>query len=169
MVGIVSLLVAVVLGAPFGAATAAAIDDTDGLAVSMSVATTATFEAVIVRPFSTFEELPPTALRGSEDGTWSGIVVLPTAEDWFIVFEGIEPDGTATRSDTTTLTEFGVDPVVVAGEPEGPVSRSVDATTVWLGVGILFALGALGFLAWWTFAGGDGSEGGPPEGESVET
>ncbi|MDJ0790837.1 MAG: hypothetical protein QNJ71_02975 [Acidimicrobiia bacterium] len=156
MLVVLSIMVSVVLAAPFGEATAAAIDDEDGLAIEVSVEVNRASEAVLFRPFSTFEELPPTALRSLGDGTWGGVVVLPTAEDWFVVFELIEPDGATERSDTTTLVELGVDPVVVSGEPEAPVSSSFEASTWWLIVGMVLALGALGALAWWTFGTTDG-------------
>jgi hypothetical protein len=77
------------------------------------------------------------------------------------VFDAIDPDGEAFRSDTTSLTALGVDPVVVAGPPAAPVpSRGIDASTQWLIAAVLLAAGALGALAWWTFAGaGDHGDG----------
>lgn len=144
----------VVLSSPFGTAEAAAIADDEGLTVEMSVAVSGTVSVVIVRPFSSFEQLPPTALVDRGDGTWGGLVVLPSAEDWSIAFDAIDPDGEAVRSQTTTLTALGVDPVVVAGPPDAPVpSRGVDASTLWLIAAVVLATAALGALAWWTFAG----------------
>ena len=147
-----ALVAAVVLAAPFGEATAAAIDDRDGLAIEVSVEVGTPSEAVLFRPFSTFEELPPTALRNLGDGRWGGVVVLPTAEDWFVAFEAIAPEGETTRSDTTTLVELGVDPVVVSGEPAAPVGSSIPTSTWWLIVGAVVGIAALGVLAWWTFS-----------------
>lgn len=155
------VLASVVLSSPFGSAEAAAIADDDGLTVEMSIAVSGTVSVVIVRPFSSFEQLPPTALVDRGDGTWGGLVVLPSAEDWSIVFDAIDPEGEAFRSETTTLTALGVDPVVVAGPPDAPVpSRGIDASTLWLIAAVLLAAGALGALAWWTFAGtgDDGDE-----------
>ncbi|HSJ70187.1 MAG TPA: hypothetical protein VLA29_00890 [Acidimicrobiia bacterium] len=160
IVHLLLVLASVVLSSPFGTAEATAIADDDGLTVEMSVAVSGTVSVVIVRPFSSFEQLPPTALVDRGDGTWGGLVVLPSAEDWSIVFDAIDPDGEAFRSDTTSLTALGVDPVVVAGPPDAPVpSRGVDASTLWLIAGVLLAAGALAALAWWTFAGtGDGGD-----------
>jgi hypothetical protein len=157
MLAITLFLAAVVLAVPFGEANAAALDDSDGLTIEVSVEIDGSYGVVLVRPFSSYEELAPTALRNLGDGTWGGLVVLPTAEDWFVVFDAIEPDGTSTRSESTTLTAMGVDPVVVQGEPEAPVSRSIDTSTWWLIAGAVLALAALGALAWWTFAPGDAS------------
>ncbi len=155
-------MASVVLANPFGIAEAAAIADDDGLTVEMSVAVSGTFSVVIVRPFSSFEQLPPTALVDRGDGTWGGLVALPSAEDWSIVFDAIDPEGEAFRSDTTTLTALGVDPVVVAGPPEAPVpSRGIDASAMWLITAVVLAMAALGALAWWTFAG-DRAEGDDP-------
>lgn len=147
-----ALIVAVVLTAPFGDATAAAIDIDDGLTIDVVVEVDGTYEAVLFRPFSSFEELAPTALRNLGGNEWGGAVALPTAEDWFVVFDAIEPDGTSIRSDTTSLSDLGVDPVVLAGEPEAAVSRSIDDSTWWLIAGSVLALAALGALAWWTFS-----------------
>ena len=161
MLAITSILLAVALSAPFGQADASAVDDREGLTVEVSVEVTGSFEVVIVRPFSSFEELPPTALIDRGDGTWGGTVRLPTAEDWSVVFDAIEPGGEAKRSDTTTLSAMGVDPVVVSGPPDEPLpGRPIPATTWWLIAGIVLALGALGVLAWWTFSGdGDDEDG----------
>lgn len=146
------LLLAVVLTSPFGDATAGAIDITDGLTIDIVVEVDGTYEAVLFRPFSTFEELAPTALRALGANRWGGAVTLPTAEDWLVVFDAIEPDGNAIRSDTTSLSALGVDPVVIAGEPEAPVPRSIDGSTWWLVTAAVLALAALGALAWWTFS-----------------
>lgn len=151
-------LLAVALAPPFGAAEAAAVSDVGGLTVEMTVELTRSTDVVLVRPFSSFEELPPTALRDRGDGTWGGFVVLPTADNWSVVFEVIDPDGSTVRSDTTDLIALGVDPVVVAGEPTTPLPRrAIDATTWWLIGGVTLALAAIGALAWWTF-GADQSD-----------
>jgi len=162
---IILVLAMATLASPFGSATAGATDVTDGLTIDVVVEIDGTYGAVLFRPFSTFEELAPTALRSLGGNEWGGAVTLPTADDWLVVFDAIEPDGNAVRSDTTSLSALGVDPVVIAGEPVEPVTRSIDGSTVWLFVGAVLALAALGFLAWWTFssdepeAGGDATDG----------
>jgi hypothetical protein len=146
-------LFAVTLTPPFGVAEGSAVSDVGGLTVEMSVEVTRSTDVVLVRPFSSFEELPPTALRNRGDGTWGGFVVLPTADNWSIVFELIDADGSTVRSDTTDLITLGVDPVVVAGEPTTPIPReTINATTWWLIGAVVLALGAIGALAWWTFS-----------------
>lgn len=160
MPAITIVLLAVVLAVPFGRAEAAAVDDTDGLVVDVSVEVDGEWSVVLVRPFSSFEELPPTALVDRGDGVWGGRVRLPTAEDWSIVFDAIDADGDAVRSETTTLTAMGVDPVVVEAPPSTPVpSEPIPATTWWLIAGIVLALAALGVLAWWTFSDREGDLG----------
>ena len=128
------------------------MSDVGGLTVEITVEVDKTFEVVLVRPFSSFEELPPTSLVAADAETWRGLVTFPSAEDWSIVFEGLEADGTASRSDTVTLTAIGVDPLVVAGEPSPLPSRSIARSTWWLIGAMITAVAALGVLAWWTFA-----------------
>jgi hypothetical protein len=118
---LLAILTAVVLTSPFGTATATAIDDTKGLTVEVTVEYSRSAVAVIARPFSDYEELPPTALVEGTDGTWIGWVELPTAQNWQIAFEAFESDGTATVSDGSTLTELGVDEIVIESEVEGPL------------------------------------------------
>ncbi|RLE15657.1 MAG: hypothetical protein DRJ28_03600 [Actinobacteria bacterium] len=147
----------VVLVAPFGAVEGKAVADDSGLTVEITVEVDRTFEAVLVRPFSSFQELPPTALQPIGNDMWGGLVTLPTAEDWNLVFDGLEAGGETFRSDSVTLTEIGVDPVVVAGEPIRLPDRAIDTATWWLIGGIAGALSALAALAWWTF-GSDATE-----------
>jgi hypothetical protein len=149
---LLAIVAVVVLTSPFGVAEGKAVSDEGGLVVEITVEVSKTFEAVLVRPFSSFEELPPTALVEVEIGTWSGLVTFPSATDWSLVFDGLEAGGEAFRSDTVTLTAIGVDPIVVQGEPAPPPGRSLDAATWWLVAGMLAALAALAALAWWTFA-----------------
>jgi hypothetical protein len=52
-----------------------------------------------------------------------------------------------------SLTDIGVDPLVVAGEPVPLPGRGLDSTTWWLIGAVTAALAALAALAWWTFAG----------------
>ena len=155
---LMAIIAAIALTSPFGAAEGTAIDDTDGLVITVSVEVTGTYEVVLVRPFSSFEELPPTALIAGNDGTWGGTVRLPSAENWSLVFDAIEPDGASDRSDTVTLIDLGIDPVVVDGAPIAPVDTGpVPTTTWWLIAGVVLAAAALGALAWWTFSDGDAS------------
>ncbi len=155
---LLAIIALVVLSSPFGAAEGAAVDDTAGLTVEITVEVDRTFEAVLVRPFSSFEELPPTALVALDADTWGGSVTFPTAEDWSIVFDGLEAGGEAHRSDTVTLTEIGVDPLVVIGRPTPRAGQGLDSSTWWLIVGMVFALTALAALTWWTFSEDEGEK-----------
>ena len=149
---LLALVALVVLAPPFGAAEGRAVSDEGGLVVEITVKVDRTFEAVLVRPFSSFEELPPTALVAMDPDTWGGLVTFPSATDWSLVFDGLEATGEAFRSDSVTLTEIGVDPIVMTGEPARLPSRSIDGATWWLIAAMVFALAAMAALAWWTFA-----------------
>jgi hypothetical protein len=149
-----ALIALVSLGAPFGDAEAGAVSLEDGMTIEVTVEVARTFEAVLVRPFSSYEELPPTALSDFGNGSWGGFVQLPSAENWSIVFDAFEPDGTTFRSDTTDLIALGVDKVVIEGEPTERVDRGgLTSATWWLVAAIVLVLAALGALTWWTFAG----------------
>lgn len=150
------LLAAVTLVSPFGEATAAAISDTDGLAVEIVVGYASGAEAVIARPYSAFEELPPTVLSDQGDNTYSGIVVFPTSENWSVGFEAFRSDGATDLSDGATLLELGVDPIVVSVPPIAPLPNDglVPGGGWWLVVAIGLALAALVVLGIWTFVPG---------------
>ncbi|GMQ92652.1 MAG: hypothetical protein BMS9Abin12_0129 [Acidimicrobiia bacterium] len=150
-----AIIAIVALSSPFGPVEGKAVSDEAGLTVQITIEVDRAFEAVLVRPFSAYEELPPTALVFIDTDMWGGLVNFPTAEDWALVFDGIESDGASSRSESVTLTEIGVDPLVVADEPARLPGRSIDSSTWWLiGAGV-FALAALAALAWWTFANED--------------
>ncbi len=150
---LLAILTAVVLTSPFGTATATAIDDTKGLTVEVTVEYSRSAVAVIARPFSDYEELPPTALVEGTDGAWIGWVELPSAQNWQIAFEAFESDGSATLSDGSTLIELGVDEIVIASEVEGPLPSEpwLPAGSIWLIVGIVSMVAALVLLSFWTF------------------
>lgn len=151
---VLAVIAIVVLASPFGAVEGSAVDDQNGLTVEITIEVDETFEAVLIRPFSSFEEIPPTALAPLDDDTWGGFVTFPTAENWLMVFDAHDSQGTATRSESMTLTDIGVDPLVVAGEPVERAGRSLDGSTWWLIGAVVAALGALAILAWWTFSDG---------------
>lgn len=156
---VLAVIAIVVLVSPFGVVEGRAVDDENGLTVEITVEVDETFEAVLIRPFSSFEEIPPTALAPLDDDTWGGFVTFPTAENWLIVFDAHDSEGTATRSESMSLTDIGVDPLVIAGEPAPLPGRGLDSTTWWLIGAVTAALAALAALAWWTFAADSGESG----------
>jgi hypothetical protein len=154
---VVLVLAAVTLVPPFGEATATAISDADGLAVEIIVSYRSSAEAVIARPYSAYEELPPTVLSDRGDGTFGGIVVFPTSENWSVGFEAFRTDGESDLSDGATLTEMGVDPIVVSLAPDAPLPSDglIPEGGWWLIAGIGLALAALGLVGWWAFSEAD--------------
>ncbi len=167
MPSVLALIALVVLASPFGGATAGAVSVDDGLTIEVTVEVTGAYEVVLARPFSSFQELPPTALSDLGDGTWGGFVTLPTAENWSLVFDAIAADGTAVRSDTVDLLALGVDRVVITGEPTVPAATGLSTATWWLIAAVVLILAALGALTWWTFGGDakpdDADEGDDPD------
>lgn len=166
---LLAILAVVLLASPFGTATATAIDDSDGLTVEVSVEYSETATAVIARPFSDFEELPPTALVEDSDGKWIGWVELPTAQNWQIAFEAFEPDGTSNLSTGSTLIELGVDAIVIKSDVEGPLPGKplLPVGSIWLIAGVVSMIAALVLLAFWTFGSWADAEDEDEDGETV--
>ena len=164
---LLAFLSAVVLASPFGVATASAIDDSKGLTVEVTVEFSEDAVAMIARPFSDFEELPPTALAKADDGGWIGWVELPTAQNWQIAFEAFGPDGEVSLSEGSTLIELGVDVIVIESEVVAPLPGEplLPTDSVWLIAGVLSMVAALILLAFWTF----GSWGDTDEDDTDET
>lgn len=148
------LIAAVMLASPFGEADATAIDLSEGLTIEISVEYDVEASAVIVRPYSDFEELPPTAMALQPDGSWFAWVELPTAQNWQIAFEGFRIDGTSDLSRGTDLIELGVDRVVIESEVAEPLPKKplIPSGSWWLVVAIVVAVLALVGLAYWAFA-----------------
>ncbi len=167
---ILGLLASVVLAAPFGSASAAAVGDTNGLEVLVTVEYESGAEAVIARPFSQFEELPPTAMVDNGDGTWTTVVRLPTFENWTVAFEAFPAGGGSDVSDGATLIDMGVDPVVVTPDVEAPLPADplIPDGSWWLIIGIGLAIAALIALSVWTF-GGDPDDGTSATDDELET
>jgi hypothetical protein len=154
---VVALVALILLPSPFGEAEAEAVSLDDGLTIEVVVDVEGPFTVVLAQPFSSFEQLPPTALANLGDGSWGGFVELPTAQNWSLVFDAFESDGTTVRSQSTNLLELGVDRVIVSGEPEESTdSGGFSAASLWLVLAIVLLLGSLVVLAWWTFSPDDG-------------
>jgi hypothetical protein len=166
---LLAILAVVLLASPFGTATATAIDDSKGLTVEVSVEYSGAASAIIARPFSDFEELPPTALVEESAGTWIGWVELPTAQNWQIAFEAFELDGVSNLSDGSTLIELGVDAIVIKSDVDGPLPSKplLPAGSIWLIAGVVAMVAALVLLAFWTF--GSWGEAGDEEEEAGTT
>ena len=166
------IVASVLLSSPFGEATATAIEETDaGLAVAMTIEMGEDFETILVRPFSSFDELEPTAMVARGDGEWGAVVTVPTAENWSIVFDAVRADGTWERSEATDLIELGVDPIVLGtGEPAPiPSSDPIPSSTWWLIGAAVLGIAAIGALAWWAFmpSKGDDEEESEPSDEEL--
>ena len=153
----IALIALVTLPAPFGDAEAGAVSLEDGMTIEVIVEVDGPYTIVLAQPFSSSQQLPPTALSDLGDGSWGGFVRLPTAANWSIVFDAFERDGATVRSGAATMLELGVDRVIVSGEPQTLAGPDVfSRNTVWLIAAVLLILAALGALAWWTFATDDG-------------
>ncbi len=153
MLVLLAIIVAATLSPPFGDVSGGAVSLEDGLVVEIVIEVDRPFNVVLARPFSSFEELSPTALSNLGDGSWGGFVEFPSAENWSLVFDGFESDGSTFRSDTTDLLSMGVDRVLIGDEPVSPAKSSgISRSSLWLIGALLLAVGSLAVLAWWTFS-----------------
>lgn len=151
------LMMSVTLAPPFGGAQATAVEVGSGLRLEVVVEVSAPAIAVLVRGIGDGgSALPPVALSDRGDGTWSGIVDLPVAENIRIGFELIPESGPATVSGLHTLVELGVDVAVfrlgvpapeVGAEPEEPRVRRPGSSWGWLALAA--GAGALTLLVVW--------------------
>ncbi len=125
--GVISILLAVPLPAPFGDAEASALSvSEDGSAVVEIVVEVAGVpSAVLVRGAGLVDELPPVALVPRGDGTYGGIVELNSTVGVLLGFEYLPAGGGASiLTDVYTLVQLGVDPAALAGAEPAPGTQA---------------------------------------------
>ncbi len=150
---LLAILLSVTLTPPFGEAEARALTVTGAITIDVSVEVEGAPTTVIARITGLAGELPPQALVERGGGIWGTIIRLTGREDVLIAFEYIDADGTTTISDSSRLTELGVDPAVIAPNlpttppPEEP---GIDPLLV---AGVAAALGALVLVGFWAGSG----------------
>lgn len=150
---LLAILLSVTLTPPFGEAEARALTVTGAITIDVSVEVEGTPTTVIARITGLGGELPPQALVERGGGIWGTIIRLTGREDVLIAFEYIEADGTTTISDSSRLTELGVDPAVIA--PSLPTTPPPDEPGIdpLLVAGVAAALGALVLFGFWAGSG----------------
>ncbi len=150
---LLAILLSVTLTPPFGEAEARALTVTGAITIDVSVEVEGTPTTVIARITGLGGELPPQALVERGGGIWGTIIRLTGREDVLIAFEYIEADGTTTISDSSRLTELGVDPAVIA--PSLPTTPPPDEPGIdpLLLAGVAAALGALVLFGFWAGSG----------------
>ncbi len=150
---LLAILLSVTLTPPFGEAEARALTVTGAITIDVSVEVEGTPTTVIARITGLAGELPPQALVERGGGIWGTIIRLTGREDVLIAFEYIDADGTTTISDSSRLTELGVDPAVIA--PSLPTTPPPDEPGIdpLLLAGVAAALGALVLLGVWAGSG----------------
>lgn len=150
---LLAILLSVTLTPPFGEAEARALTVTGAITIDVSVEVEGTPTTVIARITGLGGELPPQALVERGGGIWGTIIRLTGREDVLIAFEYIDVDGTTTISDSSRLTELGVDPAVIA--PSLPTTPPPDEPGIdpLLVAGVAAALGALVLFGFWAGSG----------------
>ena len=152
---LLTLLLSVVLGAPFGEAEARALEVDSGMTVEVSVEVDGGRSAVLARVVAFAGELPPVALIDQGGGRWVGVLRLSGREDVQVAFEAIDAGGSSDISSLSTLTELGVDPAAVS--ESRPTSPPTDdpGPNWWLIGGVAAGVAALTLLVFWVLAGSD--------------
>ncbi len=152
---LLAILLSVTLTPPFGEAEARALTVTGAITIDVSVEVEGTPTTVIARITGLGGELPPQALVERGGGIWGTIIRLTEREDVLIAFEYIDADGTTTISDSSRLTELGVDPAVIA--PNLPTTPPPDEPGIEIDpvllAGVAAALGALVLVGFWAGSG----------------
>ncbi len=152
---LLAILLSVTLTPPFGEAEARALTVTGAITIDLSVEVEGTPTTVIARITGLAGELPPQALVERGGGIWGTIIRLTEREDVLIAFEYIDADGTTTISDSSRLTELGVDPAVIA--PNLPTTPPPDEPGIEIDpvllAGVAAALGALVLFGFWAGSG----------------
>jgi len=157
---LVSLLLAVTLGSPFGTAEARALEADGGMTIEVSVEVDGGRTAVLARTVSFAGELQPVALIDQGDGRWRGVLVFSGREDVQVAFEAIDADGSSDISALSTLTELGVDPAVIVPSLPTRPAPAEPGPNWWLLGGIGAGLAALIlFIVWWAGSARDTSPG----------
>ncbi|MFQ5554770.1 MAG: hypothetical protein ACE5GC_05300 [Acidimicrobiia bacterium] len=150
---IATLLVSVVLAAPFGRAEASAVGVADGaLTLDVRVEVLTPAGIVVAQPYDQNREPlgAPVPLSRLDGDLWGALVVVPLRSEMRIGFEII--DGSVTeRSQVRTLVELGVDPAVFRETDVPPpiVPRPARSATPWGWIAAITGLAALalGFFA----------------------
>ena len=150
---LLALVLSVVLGAPFGAAEARALEVDAGMTIEVSVAVDSGRSAVLARTVAFAGELPPVALIDQGDGSWVGVLRFSGREDVQVAFEAIKPNGSSDISELSTLTELGVDPAVVSPTRPTVPPAPEPGPNWWLIGGIAAGVAAFGLLIWWVLPG----------------
>jgi hypothetical protein len=148
------ILMAVELGAGFGAATATVESrDDERMVVELRVEVDGEPDSVIAHLALPDEETIAIPMLVREEGVY-GVTTEVKPANYTVVFEVIGDAGA--ESDPVTLGQLGVDFSSTAGtiEPEEePISAS---TQQWLWLGVALGAASLSALAFWVLGGRDG-------------
>lgn len=151
------LVLGIVLGGPFGSATATATPTAGGsLEVTFTVLVAGDSGAVIAHIVDIGGDQSTTSLAPQSGGEWSGTTVTD-ATNLVVVFEAIRPDGSSDLSDPVTFSTLGVDPELIGIEGSGTTAPADDGysprTLRWGWGALALSALALALLAFWAAGG----------------
>lgn len=153
-----ALLAAVVLGGDFGVASAGgepAVGNRILVTFEVEVLTSAdVVVAHLIRPGQDQETI---SLAGDDSGIFRGAATVPKV-DIVVVFEAVRGPGNSSLSTPATLTELGLDPVLL-GDLEAPIEQStVSEPAPGIGIPLIIAIVSgvlsLALIVWWVWSGG---------------
>lgn len=151
---LVALLAVIVLGGPFGEATAEGTSRAGRLEVEFQVVVDGAPVAVAAHAADPGQTQQTISLGKQAGGVWRGVADLDVM-NLVVVFEAIDLDGEGVLSEPTTLLELGLDPALIgmdgpvpAGEDEGDKPLSPVTRRWGWGAAALTAV-ALALLAVW--------------------
>jgi hypothetical protein len=167
------VLAAIVLGGPFGEATAEGVESGDGIRVDFEVTLGGSPTAVVVHVVNPGEDQETVSLTDRGGGRWGSVADLEQI-NYVAVFEVLYADGDGQVSDPVTLLELGLDPAVLGmGEVPAPDEETdtplSPVTRRWGWAALALGAVALALLAVWAMGdrNGNGEVAGPLDGDTV--
>lgn len=152
-----ALVAAVVLGGDFGVASATGEPAVGNrILVDLEVEVLTTADVVVAHLIQPGQDQETISLSGGSDGIFRGAATVPKV-DIVVVFEAVRGPGDSSLSTPATLTELGLDRVLL-GDLTPPIEESVasppgPSVGVPLLIAIVSGVLSLALIIWWVWSG----------------
>ena len=151
---LLAILLSVSLSAPFVEAEAQMLGAPSARTIDVTVEVEGAPTAVLARVTGLAGELAPVAMVPRGNGRYGQAIKLTSWEDVQVAFEYIDADGTTAISASSSLTDLGIDPEVIAPtRPETAPASGGFSVDPWLLAALAAALAAIVLMAFWSSGG----------------